>query len=147
MSPVICDVNNTPTTGDHERATLLNEAFSSKLSDPHVSRLPDAPSYDNLDTLSRLRMSESAVRSALLSIASNKACGTDNISARVIRERAEELVVPLTKICAASVSSGVFPEKCKEANIIPIFKKGDKNCLKTTGPYPSWVSSGRCWHV
>ena len=125
VAPVICDANDNPVTGDFERATLLNEAFASKFTDPYVNTLPAAPSYD-LDTLCRLHVTEAAVRSALLSITSNKACGTDNVSARVIVECAEELVVPLTKICAASVSSGVFPDRWKEANIIPIFKKGDK---------------------
>ena len=71
-------------------------------------------------------VSDVAVRSALRLLAPNKACGTDNISARVIVECAEELVVPLTKICRISVAGGVFPERWKQANIIPIFKKGDK---------------------
>ena len=56
----------------------------------------------------------------------NKACGPDNVSARIIVECAEELVTPLTKICNASIRSGVFPDRWKQANIIPIFKKGDK---------------------
>ena len=79
-----------------------------------------------MDVLSRLCVSEAAVRKALLSVAPGKACGVDNISARIIVECAEELVVPITKICSASVSCGVFPERWKQANIIPIHKKGDK---------------------
>ena len=125
ISPVLCDANHRTVTDDRERATLLNEAFSAKFSDPHVNQLPHTPSY-NLDNMSSLYVSEDLVRSALLSINPNKACGTDNVSARVIAECAQELVTPLTKICAVSVRSGVFPERWKQANIIPIFKKGDK---------------------
>ena len=32
----------------------------------------------------------------------------------------------LTVLCRASVSSGVFPRRWKSANIVPIFKKGEK---------------------
>ena len=71
-------------------------------------------------------MTEAAVRAALKSVHTNKACGPDDISARIIAECADELVTPVTKICNASISSGVFPERWKQANIIPIFKKGDK---------------------
>ena len=87
--------------------------------------LPEAPDYD-IDSLPRLHVSETAVRAALMSVPVNKACGPDNISARIIVECADELVVPMTKICNASISSGVFPERWKQASIIPIFKKGDK---------------------
>ena len=34
--------------------------------------------------------------------------------------------MPLAILCRASVSSGVFPKRWKSANIVPIFKKGDK---------------------
>ena len=57
-----------------------------------------------------------------VSIRNEKRC----ISARIISECAEELVVPITKICSASVRHGVFPNRWKQANIIPIHKKGDK---------------------
>ena len=66
------------------------------------------------------------MRAALALVSPNKACGTDNISARIIIECADELVTPLTKICNMSVSTGVFPERWKQANIIPLYKKGDK---------------------
>ena len=64
----------------------------------------------------------------------NKACGTDNISARIIIECREQLVIPLIKICNLSLTSGVFPARWKSANIVPIYKKGDK---KAAGNYRS----------
>ena len=62
----------------------------------------------------------------LKSINPSKACGPDNLSARIIHECAGELSVPVSKLCALSLHQGVFPKRWKQANIVPIFKKGDK---------------------
>ena len=122
------------TSDDREKVEIFNKTFASKFTRPDAgAAAPQAVSYP-LDALSQLHVSESSIRSALSSLAPNKACGPDNISARIIIECREELVVPLTKICRLSVSYGVFPAKWKSANIIPIFKKGDK---KAAGNYRS----------
>ena len=125
VSSVLFDANGQPVTNDKARASVLNEAFAAKFTAAGTTVLPDAPVFQ-LDTLPQLCVSEATVRNALLSVAPGKACGVDNISARIITECAEELVVPITKICSASVREGVFPERWKRANIVPIYKKGDK---------------------
>ena len=122
---MLYDANGALVSDDLARAVSLNETFAAKFSDPRVNSFPDAPTYP-IDALSRLHISEAAVRGAIAMVSPNKACGTDNISARIIIECADELTVPLTKICNLSVTSGVFPERWKRANIIPLHKKGDK---------------------
>ena len=112
-------------SGDLDRANALNEAFAAKFTNPHVQNVPDAQSYP-VENMCQIRVSEAAVRDALAMVTPNKACGTDNISARIITECADQLVTPLTKICNLSVTSGVFPERWKQANIIPLYKKGNK---------------------
>ena len=107
---------------------------------------PDAPTYP-IDALSRLHVSQAAVRAALAMVSPNKACGTDNISARIVTECADELVIPLTKICSLSVRSGVFPERWKQANIIPLYKKGDKKIRRITDLSRCFLSSGRYWNA
>ena len=125
VSPVLRASDGNTVTDDQGRAELLSQAFSAKFTQPNVTVLPEAPDFD-IDNLSRLHVSEAAVRTALEAVPVNKACGPDNISARIIVECADELVVPIAKICNASISSGVFPERWKQASIIPIHKKGDK---------------------
>ena len=90
-----------------------------------MNHFPHASSY-HIANLCRLEVSEGAVRAALVSVSPTKACGTDNISGRVISECAEQLVTPITMICNLSFRSGSFPRRWKEANIIPLWKKGDK---------------------
>lgn len=122
---MLLNANGNHVTEDQARATVLNDAFAAKFTNPAVTGLPNTPDYP-VDNLARLNVCESAVLAALKSVSPCKACGPDNISARILTECADELVVPLTKICRASFSAGVFPTRWKQANIISIFKKGDK---------------------
>ena len=62
----------------------------------------------------------------LRSLSPQKACGPDNVSARIIRECAVELSVPIAKLCYLSLEQGIFPKSWKRANIVPIHKKGSK---------------------
>ena len=125
VSPVLYSHAHELVSDDEARANVLNEAFAAKFTDPHVDGAPRAPDYP-VDTLCSMHVSEAAVSAALKLISPNKACGTDNISARIIAECTDQLVTPLTKICNLSVSSGVFPRKWKETNIVPLFQRGDK---------------------
>ena len=43
--------------------------------------------------------------------------------ARVLRECADELSIPIQMLCELSVSSGTFPTMWKQANVIPVHKK------------------------
>ena len=119
------DENGMLISDDAHKAKLLNLAFASKFTSSTVNALPTAPVY-SLDTLPRFNVTEGAVRAALLSLNCNKACGPDNFSAKIVLECADQLVTPLTKLCKKSVETGVFPSLWKEANIIPLLKKGDK---------------------
>ena len=110
---------------DVQRANLLNRAFASKFTDPNVHDYPTAPTYDLLP-LTRFVMSEGRVRLALDTLQAHKACGPDNISARIIRECREQLVAPLVILFNMSVEQGKFPSRWAEANIVPVYKKGSK---------------------
>ena len=71
-----------------------------------------------------MSVAENAVLRILESVKTNKACGPDGISARIVHECASELATPLTLLISQSLALGIFPDKWKEANIVPIYKKG-----------------------
>ena len=73
-------------------------------------------------------MPQGKVESLLQSIGQHKACGPDGLSARILKECSRELATPISILCKLSLAQGVFPSAGKEANIIPIHKKGDKKC-------------------
>ena len=124
VSPVLHDGAQL-VTDDSSRASLLNETFASKFCDPSVTVYPRAPDY-HVPAFSNVCVSQNKIHLILQSINASKACGPDNLSARIIHECAGELSVPLSKLCALSLRQGVFPKRWKQANIVPIFKKGDK---------------------
>ena len=106
-------------------ANIFNDTFGSKFSEPQVDGLPDAPVFPS-PILDQFIIPPGKVHSLLLSIGKHKACGPDGLSARIIHECATELAVPLEILCRLSVSQAVFPKVWKDANVIPIHKKGDK---------------------
>ena len=112
-------------TDDCERAECFNRAFASKFSDSTIDRLPYVTSHD-IDILTDFHVTYDAVFNLLRTQNVHKACGPDGLSARILRECAEEIAVPLTKICLLSFQQGKFPTVWKRAHITPVYKKGDK---------------------
>ena len=56
-----------------------------------------------------------------------KSAGPDGIHSRVVVETQEQLVRPLTMIFNKSLKEGVVPNSWKEAEVVPIFKKGKRD--------------------
>lgn len=52
--------------------------------------------------------------------------GNDSISTMVYKQNVSELVIPITHIVNISFEKGLFPDHCKIAKVVPIFKGGDK---------------------
>ncbi|KAK6180925.1 hypothetical protein SNE40_008890 [Patella caerulea] len=55
-----------------------------------------------------------------------KSPGPDNLHPKVLKELADVLKLPLSKLYRKSVDEGVLPEHWKAANITPLYKKGSK---------------------
>ena len=71
-------------------------------------------------------LSPEMVKSVLSKLQPNKAPGPDGLHPMMLRECANELAYPVSKIYAESFDSGILPTDWKSANISPIFKKGCK---------------------
>ena len=60
--------------------------------------------------------------------------GYDKISNCIIKLSSPYIISPLTHICSAALSSGVFPDRLKYAIVKPIFKKGNKQDISNYRP-------------
>ena len=63
----------------------------------------------------------------LKSLDTSKASGPDGISSRMLKETAISIAPSFTRLLQMSLSSATFPDCWKQANVLPIFKKGDKS--------------------
>ena len=109
---------------DVGKANLLNRTFADKFASPDVSSFPKVP-FSVDATLTNFSVTEDSVRRLLQDLVVSKACGPDGLSARILRECANELA-PCANFFRMSLRKGIFPEQWAEANIVPIFKKGSR---------------------
>ena len=72
--------------------------------------------------------------SIIRSLNPDKAHGWDDISVRVIKVCDKALLFPLKLIFENCLRQGVFPEKWKKANIVPVHKKNEKNLKENYRP-------------
>ena len=57
----------------------------------------------------------------------NKSPGVDGIPPKLLLEILEQISIPLATVFNLSLEEGIVPLEWKEANIIPLFKKGSRN--------------------
>ena len=122
--------------------------FFSNLAADLVKKLPHPPNKFGIETVKRYyknynlekknftlkQVTEEAVLELLLSINISKAAGFDNLSGKFLKEGAPVLVTPITSICNLSINLSIFPEKCKNAKLKPLYKKGLKTEPKNYRP-------------
>ena len=61
-------------------------------------------------------------------------CGFDEISVKLIKFAKNELCKPITVIVNQCLETGIFPDKLKNAKVIPLFKKGDPEQIDNYRP-------------
>jgi hypothetical protein len=64
----------------------------------------------------------------LIAVNPNKSCGPDGFHPRLLKKLATVLAGPLTSFFRKSLNEGILPADWKEAQVTPLFKKGDKSC-------------------
>ena len=75
------------------------------------------------------------IRKIIKAFKSNNSCGYDEITSRIIKVSAP-FISPLTYICNATLSSGIFPDRLKYAIVKPIYKKGNRQDISNYRPIP-----------
>jgi hypothetical protein len=75
------------------------------------------------------------IKKIIKSLKIKNTCGYDEIYNWIIKLTAPFMISPLTYICNALLSTGVFPVRLKYATGKPIFKKGNKKKSPVTDQY------------
>ena len=67
------------------------------------------------------------IRNILRNLLNKNSSGPDNISNTILKKLAEQIVKPMTIIINKSISEGVFPEKMKLADVVPLHKSKSRD--------------------
>ena len=109
-------------TDPKDKANLFADAWSAKCQlpeerdDPFVGR-----SAHSMQHMVPIRARTCA--SLLKSLDVTKATGPDKLAARILREMADELALPLTILCRRMLNEGVWPRRWRIHHLAPVFKR------------------------
>ena len=108
----------------------LNGYFSSVFTKEDISSLPVADAKfqgAKSDYLGPLVVTPELIAKKIKAMKDNKSPGVDGIPPTLLMETVEQISIPLARVFNLSLKEGVVPFEWKEANIIPLFKKGSRN--------------------
>ena len=122
-------VNNMFILNCREKAKLFNDNFSKQCRPITTSSvlLPLNPLTDKKND--HIQSDE-----ILRNLNPNKASGSDEISGQMLLLCDNSVILPLQIIFQNILVSSIYPDMWKLANVIPIFKKGDKQLIKNYRP-------------
>ena len=113
----------------------LNGYFSSMFTREDISSLPVAKFQEaKSDYLGPLIVTPEIVAKKINTMKDNKSPGVDGIPPKLLVETVEQIIIPLARVFNLSLKERVVPFEWKEANIIPLFKKGSRNKSENSRP-------------
>ena len=108
------------------KSEILNNQFKSAYTQEDKSNLPDLRE-STFPSMPQINISEKGVHKLLTDLKIHKAAGPDSIPPRLLKELADVISPALARIFQTSLDAGSVPKDWRTANIVPIFKKGDKS--------------------
>ena len=111
-------------------AEELNMHFSSVITREDTSSLPVPETKfegSEGERLGQLVVTPEIVANKINNMKENKSSGVDGIAPKILKETVEQICTPLAHVFNMSLQEGIVPLEWKEANIIPLFKKGSRN--------------------
>ena len=108
-------------------ANILNSQFTSVFTHEPSNDTPLCDfGVDQYPSTSKLVISEPGILKLLQSLSPNKACGPDELPAFILKNCGYSISKFLVPFFQRTIDAGLVPNDWKNANIVPIFKKGDK---------------------
>ena len=117
-----------------EKAKLFTEFFS--LQCKPVSNDSALPNFNYLTNrkIDQIHIENEDIITLIRKLNPNKANGSDGISAQMLLLCDNSVILPLRIIFTNILTTAIYPNMWKLANVTPIFKKGDKQLTKNYRP-------------
>ena len=126
-------------------AEELNVYFNSVFTREDTSSLPVSETKFNVpeeEKLGQLIVTPEVVAIKINNMKENKSPGVDGLSPKILKETVKQISKPLAHVFNMSLQEGIVPLEWKEANIIPLLKKGSRN--KSVNYRPMSLTSVIC---
>ncbi|MFZ2539900.1 MAG: reverse transcriptase domain-containing protein [Oscillospiraceae bacterium] len=135
--PLLVTKNQNIISDENEKCKLLNEFFVNETQlklDPNL--LPEDSGVEiQVDIpLEDFDISPNEILKIMDKLDVNKASGPDGIGNRILKICKENLSVPLAKIFNRALKTETFPSEWKKANVLPIFKHGERHSVSNYRP-------------
>ena len=125
--PTLIDEAGNKVECDEGKAECLNNFFASVYTAEDTSQIPTIPPRQVHTPMENIIVTKDKVLSKLNNLNITKAQGPDGIHPCMLYELRNELAEPLTILFNKSLEERTVPKDWKEAQITPIFKKGNRN--------------------
>jgi hypothetical protein len=108
------------------KASILSHQYQSVFSKEGTSEIP-VPEEPPFPPMPEIIISREGVLKQLMTLKEQKTSGPDTLPPRVLKAAAQPISYCLDLIFKASLATGVVPLDWRQANITPVFKKGELN--------------------
>ena len=133
-------VNGNTISEPRDKAEAFNQFFISQSCLVNADHAVVPLLNVSIDTLTTLVIEEFEVFNILNNLDVSKACGFDNISNKLLKLCAATIFKPFTRLINTSLSLGQYPICWKMANVIPLFKKNNRQLRNNYRPISLLVS-------
>ena len=124
-------LGNTVRNKSEKIANLFNKHFYNQFSDSSTYEIDI--DFSN-DLFSDFSIDDRIICNALRELNPSKSKGPENIGGLLLKNCAQSISYPLSILFNISFRTGSLPTEWKMANIVPVYKKGDKNCIENYRP-------------
>ena len=128
MCNILNDINIAQEIG------INNQSADSSATHPSIQAIKKNSPLEGYENFDFEPVSGSQVLKIINSLSSKKATGVDQIPPKILKAGADALSGPISSIFNKSISQKQFPDRLKEAQVSPIFKKDDPFIKKNYRP-------------
>ncbi len=134
--PPLLKTDQTYAASDFDKANTLNDYFTSiSTIDDSRSNLPPFSTLTD-STLHSIEITPDEIVDVLSNLLVNKANGPDEISHKMLKETSKTINIPLSILFNRSLQESTYPNCWKMANVMPLFKKGNRYLTSNIDQYP-----------